>query len=628
MGGEEVREVTMPKLVAWLLLFLCLDSPLAQVGAAQVLASVRNQLNTPDISLSGSFQGLLSSERKQVELHAKQFSQYALDMQHKIANWISQHIHLFGQCFPEEQAQNHDETRQALFTQYSPSTPIALQRVDVANLLMDYIPPLKFLNGHLRDRPDFAYHVLEAVRQTQTGKTLLRKYYEWIGDPHHDLENTQVLLQMGGNALTDSTFITSLIGPALDVGGSISNGEFLEPLSSIPQTLSGAGGIMNVLGTTADSGSEGTEKTSEGGESASALILGQLTNAEVSLGTSIIYGSSIPNTSSQASQAGGGLSTSVSGMSPAFLEVEASLRGSDLSSGPSSEVSVESFPSFGQSLGAAGSDGSRLSVFDSSLSGADGGSGSSLTSLASSPSAGGGGGGGGAPGEAGGATNDQAGGSSGSSGAGGGCCAGLTLIMLFLGIGCAGEYYIKHMHMYDGAQYEKYLQANISEQVEQLQEYLKSHPDRLRSVLERVKKVQEFGPDEELPKTEPFLSMPIDYAAITKDLTVEDAPDAEESQAELDDKEKPVTKVGAEETSEQPKAKSSTQKKSKTDKKDSQNQGKTKAVEQKPDGLGKMLLVFYLGYNAVPAVVSKQFGFYLVLLLIALVMSASAKAAR
>ena len=115
-----------------------------------------------------------------------------------------------------------------------------------------------------------------------------------------------------------------------------------------------------------------------------------------------------------------------------------------------------------------------------------------------------------------------------------------------------------------------------------------------------VRKLEAASPDEEVRTTDPLLNAALDFGKITKGLKLADDDKAKVTgeDEEVDGKQVDQGKKGAHtpEAQERVKAKDG-----------GEDDKKVTAEASKPDGLGKMLLVFYLGYNAVPAIVSKQF---------------------
>jgi hypothetical protein len=580
-------------------LLLVLEPSLGNVAHATKQNSIKSQI---DIQLHSWEQAFASNvgdvQKKAKELESflfreSSFQQVTMDAKSAITTWINNHGHLMDVCFSAEYLS--PSTKKAIKEDIAKVFSLPQTQMSKVKEVVDSIPHLAIISDHFNTRPDWALSLLTAIQQTTVGAEVLKAFRSWR--LMSELE-PQALVQLKGDALQDSSgsssngftnmFGSSLTGkssqPSIDSGASSSgNPDGMGPLDSSFVTGSSSlttilGSIYPMLGTS----------------------MGSSENSQASGMTSLGYSSMIPNT-----VGGSSGKSSNSESSQSLLEIESSQSGS-----------------------------SEASAYGSGLQGSDSSSGVSVSSIGfsqgSSPSL-----------DQVAAQGDGAGGAGGAAGGGAprlipGCCLGLWAVVVLMGVGLGGEFYIKNMHTMDAEKYEEYMSGVMTEQVTQLKEYLAANPQKAQQILREL----EENPDRSsIPdSTIKIARLPFDFRSILDGVKPPENTPTEKETTEKettgDSKESP--KAGKEKGKDKEKVvdengvdmietdKSTVDKKK--EKKDAKPAPSIGGGDKKGGGagLGQMLSMVYVIYNAVPAIISKHFGFYLVTMMIALLFAMAA----
>ena len=177
-----------------------------------------------------------------------------------------------------------------------------------------------------------------------------------------------------------------------------------------------------------------------------------------------------------------------------------------------------------------------------------------------------------------------------------GCCLGLGVVIILMGVGMAGEYYTANLHKFDSEKFEDHFEKTLLAEINQLQEYLEEHPEKRRILL------QENNVDFAM-RTTKLGKLPLNLETILKPTEDERNKNGqgsknkqEEQQVTVVDEDSLVVSVNKNDQDVHTKKLVNVEM--------PKEPQKTRKTE---DALGPMLAIFYMGYSAIPTIMTKSF---------------------
>ena len=227
--------------VSLLLLFLCLESTLAQTAVAPALGATRSQLDLQmqawesfvHVKANEELNALedeaahlkdaLASAKDRVSMQVQSFSQNALGMQQKISDWGSQHVTMFSQCFAvcmpncrqfciicvvlwvanfvlclheSQRGALSEGERAGIKAQITERFgALAQNGTSLGRMteLVQHIPLMNMLHKNFEDRPDWALWILNSISQNSVGAAILQRLSGHRFDPRDTTQGLQRL---------------------------------------------------------------------------------------------------------------------------------------------------------------------------------------------------------------------------------------------------------------------------------------------------------------------------------------------------------------------------------------------------------------------------------------------------